>query len=411
MHGYPCPVSARKVRLKTEIYLDHAATTRLHPKALEAMLPYLEDSYGNPSGSYALAGEAARALDKARRRVAKTLDVRPQEIVFMGHGTETINAAIKGVAFAQQQAGLGNHIVTTSIEHHAVLHSCEYLEKFGFETTYVPVDKHGLVDPVDVARAINDRTVLVSVMLANNEVATVGPIARIAAAVRKRAESMRRRIPLHTDAVQGANALDLSVEKLGVDLLSLSAHKFCGPKGVGILVMRRGTPFLPQESGGGQERQRRAGTENVAGIVGASVALEEAQHSRADYSATCGALARRLIDGVRASIPGATLNGHPDQRLPNNVHFSFEGAESDAMLSALDKRGIAASAGSACTSATWEPSHVLTAMGIPLKTAAGVLRLTLGSENTDDDVDRVLAVLPDVVAESRANAGQAISAK
>ena len=397
--------------MKTAIYLDHAATTRLHPKALEAMLPHLKNSYGNPSGSYALAKDAARAVDKARRLVAEALDVRPQEAMFTGHGTETINAAIKGVAFAQQQAGLGNHIVTTSIEHHAVLHSCEYLEKFGFETTYVPVDKHGLVDPGDVANAITDRTVLVSVMLANNEVGTVEPIADIAAAVRERASSMRRRIPLHTDAVQGANALALSVQDLGVDLLSLSAHKFCGPKGAGILVMRRGTPFLPQESGGGQERQRRAGTENVAGIVGASVALVETQQNRSDYTVHCSALARRLVDGVRASIPVAVLNGHPKKRLPNNVHFSFEGAESDTMLSALDKHGIAASAGSACTSATWEPSHVLTAMGIPLKTAAGVLRLTLGPDNTDEDVDRVLSVLPDIVAESRAQAGQAFSAK
>lgn len=375
------------------------------------MLPYLEGSFGNPSGPYDLAKEAARALDKARRLVASTLHARPPEIIFAGHGTETINAAIKGVAFAQQQAGLGNHIVTTTIEHHAVLHSCEYLEKFGFETTYVSVDKHGLVDAEEIGRAINDRTVLVSVMLANNEVGTIEPIAEIASAVQQGASSMRRRIPIHTDAVQGANALDLSVERLGVDLLSLSAHKFCGPKGVGVLYMRRGTPFLPQESGGGQERQRRAGTENVAGIVGTSIALAEAQQGRADYSASCGTLAHRLIEGIRAAIPGAVLNGHPESRLPNNVHFSFEGAESDTMLSALDKHGIGASAGSACTSATWEPSHVLTAMGIPLRTAAGALRLTLGNETTDEEIDRVLSVLPAVVAESRSQAMHSGSAK
>lgn len=397
--------------MKTEIYLDHAATTRLHPKALEVMLPYLQDAYGNPSGSYALAKQAAKALDEARRDVARTLVAKPQEIIFAGHGTETINAAIKGVAFAQQQAGLGNHIVTASIEHHAVLHSCEYLEKFGFETTYVPVDRHGMVNPDAVASAVNDRTVLVSVMLANNEVGTVEPVAEIADAVRKRAYSMKHRVPVHTDAVQGANALDLSVEKLGVDLLSLSAHKFRGPKGVGILYMRRGTPFLPQESGGGQERQRRAGTENVAGIVGATVALQEAQENHRAYTRTCGALARRLIDGIEASIPGAILNGHPDQRLPNNVNFSFESAESDTMLAALDRRGIAASAGSACTSATWEPSHVLTAMGIPLKVAAGVLRLTIGPENTDEEIDVVLDALPEVVAESRSQPGRGLSAK
>lgn len=397
--------------MKTEIYLDHAATTRLHPRALEAMLPYLQGAYGNPSGSYALGKQAARALEDARRDVAKVLEAKAQEIVFAGHGTETINAAIKGVAFAQQRAGLGNHIVTSSIEHHAVLHSCEYLEKFGFETIYVPVDRYGLVDPEAVARAVTERTVLVSVMLANNEVGAVEPVAEIADAVRKRAETMHRRIPVHTDAVQGANALDLSVGKLGVDLLSLSAHKFCGPKGVGVLYMRRGTPFLPQESGGGQERQRRAGTENVAGIVGASVALREAQENRHSYRETCAALSRRLIEGIGQSVPGAILNGHPERRLPNNVHFSFEGAESDTILSALDKVGIAASAGSACTSATWEPSHVLTAMGIPLRVAAGALRLTVGPENTDEEIDRVLAVLPGIVAESRAQAGSGLSAK
>ena len=391
--------------MKTEIYFDHAATTKLHPKALEAMLPYLQNSFGNPSGTYALARRSARTIDESRRMVAKTLGCRPQEIVFTGHGTESINAAIKGIAFAQQQAGLGNHIVTSKIEHHAVQHSCEYLEKFGFETTYVPVDKDGLVDPADIAKAVNDRTILVSVMLANNEVGSIEPIADISAAVHERAQSMRRQIPVHTDAVQGANSLDLSIEALGVDVMSLSAHKFGGPKGSGILYLRRGTPFLSQESGGGQERQRRAGTENVAGIVGTSVALHEAQSNRTAYFEICAALSRTITDSIIEAIPGAILNGHPNKRLPNNVHVSFEGAESDAMLSALDKLSIAASAGSACTSATWEPSHVLTAMGIPLRAAAGVLRITLGPENTNEEVDYLLSVLPTVVAESRAEAG------
>ena len=391
--------------MKTEIYFDHAATTKLHPKALEAMLPYLQNSFGNPSGTYALARRSARTIDESRRMVAKTLGCRPQEIVFTGHGTESINAAIKGIAFAQQQAGLGNHIVTSKIEHHAVQHSCEYLEKFGFETTYVPVDKDGLVDPADIAKAVNDRTILVSVMLANNEVGSIEPIADISAAVHERAQSMRRQIPVHTDAVQGANSLDLSIEALGVDVMSLSAHKFGGPKGSGILYLRRGTPFLSQESGGGQERQRRAGTENVAGIVGTSVALHEAQSNRTAYFEICAALSRTITDSIIEAIPGAILNGHPNKRLPNNVHVSFEGAESDAMLSALDKLSLAASAGSACTSATWEPSHVLTAMGIPLRAAAGVLRITLGPENTNEEVDYLLSVLRTVVAESRAEAG------
>ena len=397
--------------MKTRIYLDHAATTRLHPKALEAMRPYLDGEFGNPSGMYALGKEAACAIDKARNSVAQVLGCRLQEIVFTGPGTESINAAIKGVAFAQQLAGLGNHIVTTRIEHHAVLHSCDYLAKFGFETTFLPVDSFGTVDPDDVARAVTERTVLVSVMLANNEVGTIEPLPEIAEAVQRRAKALRRRVALHTDAVQGANALSLDVKRLGVDLLSLSAHKFGGPKGAGVLYMRRGTPFLELMSGGGQERQRRAGTENVAGITGTATALSEAQANTERYSEVYGQLSRQLVDGVLRSIPAARLTGHPEQRLPNNVHFSFEGAESDAMLSRLDGLGIAASAGSACTSATWEPSHVLTAIGMPLSRAAGVLRLTCGPENTKEEIDHVLSVLPEVVAESRSHARPGLSAK
>ncbi len=397
--------------MKTQIYLDHAATTRLHPKALEAMRPFLEEEFGNPSGMYALGKQATRAIDKARTSVAEALGCRSQEVVFTGPGTESINAAIKGVAFAQQFAGLGDHIVTTSIEHHAVLHSCDYLGKFGFETTHVPVDSLGTVNPDEIARAVNERTVLVSVMLANNEVGTVEPIAALAKAVRERAKVLRRRIAIHTDGVQGANALDLNVTRLDVDLLSLSAHKFCGPKGAGVLYIKRGTPFLEHMSGGGQERQRRAGTENVAGIAGTAEALREAQSLRVEYTSRCKALSTRLVEGVLKSVPGAKLTGHPEKRLPNNVHFSFEGAESDSMLGALDRLGIAASAGSACTSATWEPSHVLTAMRMPLTRAAGVLRLTCGPENTEEEIDRVISVLPGVVAESRAGARRGLSAK
>jgi cysteine desulfurase len=397
--------------MTTQIYLDHAATTGLHPKALEAMLPFLRDEFGNPSGVYALGKQAAREIDKARAAVAGILDCRAQEVVFTGPGTESINAAIKGVGFAQQLARLGNHIVTTRIEHHAVLHSCDYLAKFGFETTFVPVDSYGVVNPDDVVRAVNERTVLVSVMLANNEVGTVEPVPEIARAVRERARSLKRRVAIHTDAVQGANALDLSVRRLDVDLLSLSAHKFCGPKGAGVLYVKRGTPFLEQMSGGGQERQRRAGTENVAGIAGTAVAFKEAQTSRETYAQTCRALSGRLVEGVLKCVPGAELTGHPEQRLPNNAHFSFAGAESDSMLAGLDRLGIAASAGSACTSATWEPSHVLTAMEMPLSRAAGVLRLTCGPENTQEEIDRVVSLLPDVVAESRARARPGLSAK
>lgn len=397
--------------MKPTVYLDHAATTRLHPKALDAMMPFLADDYGNPSGTYALGKRAARALESARSSVAGILNCRPQEVVFTGPGSESINAAIKGVAFAQQQAGMGNHLVTTAVEHHAVLHSFDYLQKFGFETTVVPVDRYGRVDPGAIAAAVTPATVLVTVMLANNEVGSIQPIAGISAAVRERAKSLKTQVPLHTDAIQGANALDLDVATLGVDLMSLSGHKFGGPKGAGVLYMKRGTPFLSQLSGGGQERQRRAGTEDVASIAGIAAALGEAQARRDEYAFTTRALSHRLAEGIREAIPGAAFNGHPDDRLPNNVHFSFEGAESDTILAGLDKLGIAASAGSACTSATWEPSHVLIAMGVPLSHAVAALRLTLGAENTDHEIDRVLEVLPEVVAESRAKAGPGFSSK
>jgi cysteine desulfurase len=391
--------------MKRTVYFDHAATTPLHAKVLEAMLPYLSDRFGNPSGAYTLGRQGARAVDEARRTVAEALGCRPREVVFTGAGTESINLAIKGVALAQKVAGMGNHVVTSAAEHHAVLHSCEYLERFGFETTYVAMDRFGMVSPDAVADALTDRTVLVSVMLANNEVGTINPVADVAAAVRERGKKLRRRIPVHTDAVQAANALALGVQALGVDLLSLSSHKFYGPKGAGALYIRGGTPLLPQQSGGGQERQRRAGTENVAAIVGTAAALRLAQEGRAEHSAASRRLRDRIMEGVLAAVPAATLNGHPQQRLPNNAHFSFEGAESDDMLAALDKRGIAASAGSACTSATWEPSHVLAAMGVPLSRAVAALRLTVGPDNTDDEVDYILSVLPEVVAQSRASRG------
>ncbi len=392
--------------MKTSIYLDHAATTRLQPKALQAMLPYLEGHFGNPSGTYALGRQAARTIDDARSTVASSIGARPREILFTGPGTESINAAIKGVASAQQQAGLGDHVVTTTIEHHAVLHSCEYLEKFGFSVTQAPVDRYGIVSPDAIAEAMNERTVLVSVMLANNEIGTIEPLAEISRAVRARAKSLGRSVVLHTDAVQGANAIDLDVDRLGIDLLSLSAHKFGGPKGSGVLYMRRGTPFLAQMSGGGQERQRRAGTENVASIVGTATALAEVQAHPDDYTSACRSLTTQLVEGILRTIDGAELTGHPEMRLPNNAHFSFEGARSDTMLDALDRLGIAASAGSACNSATWEPSHVLTATGMPLRRAVGALRLTVGPENTAQEIERVLSALPDIVADSRATAAR-----
>jgi cysteine desulfurase len=391
------------------IYLDYAATTPLHPEVREAMLPYLDGRFGNPSGTYALGAESRGAIDGAREAVARVLDARPQEIVFTSGGTESINSAIKGVAFAQQLARVGNHIVTSAIEHHAVLHSCQYLEKFGFEITYLPVDHDGLLDPADVARALTERTVLVSIMLANNEAGVIQPISDISLAVRERAKQLRRRIPIHTDAVQGANALSLNVGEMGVDLLSLSSHKFRGPKGTGVLYLRRSTPFLPQQSGGGQERQRRAGTENVAGIVGTARALELAQRDRTAYAAACASLRDRLIDGVLDRVPNSTLNGHRERRLPNNVNMSFAGADARVMLHLLNEAGIAASAGSACNEETLEPSHVLLAMDVPLSRAVGTLRFTVGADTTGDEIDRLLDILPGIVERSRTESGVAVS--
>jgi cysteine desulfurase len=358
------------------IYLDYAATSPVHPEALAAMLPYLGDRFGNPSSIYGIAREARHAVDEARERIAGWLGCRPADLIFTSGGTESDNTAIKGVAFAARTTG--NHLITTSIEHHAVLHACDSLEKFGFDVTYLPVDGDGRVAPEAVAAALTDRTILVSVMLANNEVGTV-------------------------HAVQAPGDLDLDVDDLGVDLLSLSGHKFGGPKGVGLLYLRRGTPFQPQQYGGSQERNRRAGTENVPGIVGMATALDIVMRERDTVRPRVARLRDRLIDGVLACIPGARLNGHPTERLANNASFSFEGVDGESLLMALDLAGIAASSGSACTSASLEPSHVLTAMGLPSEVARGSLRLTLGPATTDADVQTVLDLLPPIVARLRAS--------
>jgi len=385
------------------IYLDNAATTALRPEALEAMMPYLTSAFGNPSATYALARQASKAIDEARRTVAAVLNARPADVVFTSGGTESINTALKGVAFAQKKARAGNHIVTTAVEHHAVHHSCNYLEQFGFDVTYVDVDRFGRVDPDAVAGAVTDRTVLVSVMLANNEVGTVQPVAEVAAAVAQRARSLRRRIPVHTDAVQVPGALEVDVDRLGVDLLSLSGHKFGGPKGTGVLFIRRGTPFVSQMAGGGQERQRRAGTENVAGIVGQAVALRLAEEERESFVPNATALREALARGILKSVPDSRLNGHPSERLAGNVNVSFRGVRGDELVLALDRAGIAASAGAACGSSTWEPSHVLLAMGLSMPEAVGALRLTIGPANTAAEVQHVLTVLPGIVAGLRAS--------
>jgi len=374
------------------IYLDHAATTALDQRVLETMIPYFTTEYGNASSIYTLGRHAMQAIDGAREEVAEILNCRPTEITFTGGGSESDNLAIKGLAFTAQKKG--KHIITSSIEHHAVLHTCNYLERFGFHTTYLPVDHYGRVDPAEVERAITDETILVSVMYANNEVGTIQPIAEVGKLCRA------RKIPFHVDAVQAGGALPIDVAALNVDLLSLSAHKFYGPKGVGLLYARQGIRLLPQLQGGSQERGKRAGTENVAGIVGAAAAIRLAYENLPETQPRIQALRDRLIAGV-LNIPGCELSGHPSERLPNNASFVFENIEGESILLNLDMLGIAASSGSACTSGAVEPSHVLVAMGFPAEKAHGSLRLTLGNENTEEDVDALLAALPEIIGKLR----------
>lgn len=381
------------------IYMDHAATTPVRPEVLDAMLPYFSTNFGNPSGIYGLAQESRKAIDVARATVAETLDARISEIVFTSGGTESDNTAIRGSALAL--ASTGRHIITTSIEHHAVLHTCHSLEQYGFDVTYLPVDAAGLIDPDDVGRAIDDETTLVSVMYANNEIGVVEPISEIADVVKAEARRRGRTIIMHTDAVQAAGYLDLSARDLGVDILSLSAHKFQGPKGSGILYIRRGTPFEAQQTGGGQERQRRSGTENVPSVVGMAEALRLAESERNESVARVKSLRDRIVEAMLERLDGVRLNGHPARRLANNVNFSFDRVEGEPILLGLDLAGISASSGSACSSASLEPSHVLTALGLTAEQAQGSLRLTLGKDNTEEDVDYLLDVLPGLVRKLR----------
>ena len=377
------------------VYLDHAGTTPLDAKVLEAMIPYFSQHFGNPSSLHTVGQEARYALDEARERVARVLNCRPREVVFTGGGTESDNAAIHGVATALHETG--NHIITSSVEHHAVLHACQYLESQGFEVTYLPVDAEGMVQPESVYNAINERTTLVTIMYGNNEIGTINPLSEIDRSIKERAGELSRTIVFHTDAVQAAGYLDLDVASLGVDLLSLSGHKFHGPKGTGVLYIKRGTPYLPLIHGGGQERERRSGTENIPGIIGLSLALESANAIRDETGQRCSALRDRIIGSVLEQIPGTRLNGHATERLPNNANFSFTGVEGEPILLGLDVAGIAASSGSACSSGSLEPSHVLLALGQSAETARGSLRLTLGRDNTDEEVDYLLGVLVDLV--------------
>lgn len=379
---------------KRFVYMDHAATTFTKPEVFEAMLPFLKDRFGNPSSLYSIGREGKEAVEAAREQLAKALGANLEEVYFTSGGTESDNWAIKGTAFARQKKG--KHIITTPIEHHAVLYPCKYLETQGFEVTYLPVDKHGLIDPAEVEAAIRKDTILISVMYANNEIGTIEPIPEIGEVARE------HEIPFHTDAVQVIGKIPLEMKKKdrNIDMLSLSSHKFYGPKGVGALYIREGTEIDNYMHGGGQEQKRRAGTENVAGIVGLGKAIELAAENLENHNERMKKMRDSLLAGV-LEIPSCRLNGHPEKRLADNLNFSFEYIEGESLLLMLDQMGICCSTGSACSSGSLEPSHVLRAIGLPPEIAQGSLRLTLGDENSEEDIDYVLEVLPETVKKLR----------
>ncbi len=375
------------------VYLDHASTTPLRREALDAMLPLLTDDFGNPSSPHAVGRRARAALDEAHERLAAQLHAEPREIVFTAGGTEAINLALKGAAWAGK--GRGNRIITSTVEHHAVLHALRYLQKFGFEIVELPVDRYGRVDPDQLDAEINDRTILVSLVLANNEVGTVQPLPELVRRVRN-----HRGVLIHVDAVQAAPYMAFDVHAMDVDLLSLAAHKFEGPKGTGALYIRHGTILLPQTHGGTQERHRRAGTENVAGAVGMAIAYDLCRSELADTVAHLARLRDRLRDAVLA-VGGVELTGHPRRRLPGHLSIIARDTDGEAVALALDLEGIVCSVGSACTSGSTEPSHVLTAMGYPDEEARGALRLSLGRTNTQSEIDRAAEVVPAAIARMR----------
>jgi len=375
------------------IYLDHAATTPAHPEVTEAMSPYYSEVFGNPSSIHSFGQEARTAVEEAREKVAALINAKKDEIVFTSGGTESDNFAIKGACLANKAKR--NRILTTPIEHHAVLGPCEFMKTLGFEISYLPVDGYGMVDPADVKKDLNDKTALVSIMHSNNEIGTIQPIEEIGKITREAG------VYLHTDAVQSAGAVPLDVDKMNVDLLSVSAHKLYGPKGAGCLYIRKGTKMVPFMHGGGQEKNRRGSTENVPGIVGFGKAAELAVKELDQRRAHLIPLRDRLIKGLSEKIGNALLNGHPSKRLPNNVSMCFEFVEGESMLLNLDMEGIAASTGSACSSATLEPSHVLLAIGRPHAIAHGSIRFTLGRMTTDGDIDKILDVFPKIVSKLR----------
>ena len=376
------------------IYLDYAATTPAHPEVVKTMLPYFADIFGNPSSIYSCGQEAKEALEKSRKQVANFLGSRPEEIVFTGSGTEADNFALEGVAFANESKG--NHIITSVIEHHAVLETCKFLEKHGFKVTYLPVNKYGQVTPEDVQKAITGKTIIVSIMYANNEIGTIEPISDISKITKNAG------VYFHTDAVQAVGHVPINVNQLGVDLLSFSGHKLYGPKGVGALFIRKGTKMVSFMHGGAQERGRRASTENVAGIAGLARACELAKEEMEEESQRNMRLRDKLTSGLLDKIEFSRLNGHPTQRLPNNVNISIQFVEGESMCLNLDLEGICSSTGSACSSSNAEPSHVLLAIGLPPQEAYGSLRFTLGKWTVEEDIERVLEILPPIVNKLRA---------
>jgi cysteine desulfurase len=374
------------------VYLDHNASTPVHPEVLAAMLPYFAEQYGNPSSIHGFGREARDAVEAARDEIARFLRVAPEEIVFTSGGTESDNLAIKGVAHARATG----HIVTSAVEHHAVLRTCQALERSGYAVTYLPVDATGLVDPDAVRRAIRPDTILITIMFANSEVGTIMPMAEIGRVAREHA------IPFHTDGVQAFGKIPFDVTELGIGLLSCSSHKIYGPKGLGALYIRKGTKMVSIQHGGDHERRRRAGTENVPAIVGFGKAVAVRARDMHEEARRVRRLRDRLWDGVRDRVPEVRLNGHPTERLPGTVNLSFRGVEAESLILALDLKGIGASAGSACTSGSLEPSYVVTAMGVPTEWALGALRCSLGRSTSDEDIDYVLETLPAAVGRIRA---------
>lgn len=378
---------------KKRIYVDHSATTPMKREVLDAMLPYFSGNFGNASTVYAEGREAKKAVNQARESVAKAIGADVKEIFFTGSGTEADNWAIKGAAYANREKG--NHIITSAVEHHAVLHTCQALEKEGFEVTYLPVDEFGMVSAESVREAITDKTILVTVMTANNEIGTIMPIEEIGRVTREKG------ILFHTDAVQAIGMVEIDVEKMNVDLLSLTGHKFYGPKGTGALYVRKGVKINPFITGGAQENNRRAGTENVAGIVGLGKAIELATANIEAHTKRLAEMRDRFIERILSEIPYTRLNGHRTKRLANNSNISFEFIEGESLLLMLDMQGISASSGSACTSGSLDPSHVLLAIGLKHEVAHGSLRVSFGESNTMEDVDRIVESLKTIVARLR----------